>query len=98
MQRHSPGTAPQRAVTLQLLWEEEYVECHPGGRTYGYTQFWRRYKDWAQTLKRSMRQQHRAGEKLTSNVTSNLQPSHTHMLNLQGERRVPPTQLTHYRG
>jgi transposase len=53
----------RKGMTLQLLWEE-YVEAHPGQRTYRYTQFCQRYKDWAKTLKRSMRQQHRAGEKL----------------------------------
>jgi transposase len=63
----------RKGVTLQLLWEE-YVESHPGGRTYGYTQFWRRYKDWAQTLKRSMRQQHRAGEKLFADFAGQTMP------------------------
>uniref|UniRef100_UPI003BEF16F2 IS21 family transposase n=1 Tax=Burkholderia arboris TaxID=488730 RepID=UPI003BEF16F2 len=53
----------RKGVTLQLLWEE-YVGAHPDQRTYRYTQFCQRYKDWAQTLKRSMRQQHLAGEKL----------------------------------
>jgi len=53
----------RKGVTLQLLWEE-YVQAHPNERTYRYTQFCRLYKEWAKTLKRSMRQQHRAGEKL----------------------------------
>jgi transposase len=53
----------RKGVTLQLLWEE-YVEAHAAARTYRYTQFCQLYKDWALTLKRSMRQQHRAGERL----------------------------------
>ena len=43
---------------------EEYAEANPGQRTYRYTQFCQKYKDWAKSIKRSMRQQHRAGEKL----------------------------------
>jgi transposase len=50
-------------VTLQLL-REEYLDAHPGERTYRYTQFCQRYTDWAAMLNRSMSQQHRAGEKL----------------------------------
>jgi hypothetical protein len=46
-----------------LLWQE-YVEVHPHGRTWRYTQFCGHYKAFAQTLKRSMRQHWRAGEKL----------------------------------
>lgn len=53
----------RKGVTLQLLWEE-YAEANPGQRTYRYTQFCQKYKDWAKSIKRSMRQQHRAGEKL----------------------------------
>jgi transposase len=48
-------------VTLQLLWEE-YRGQHPDG--YGRTQFCGHYRAWAQKLKPSMRQVHRAGEKL----------------------------------
>jgi transposase len=48
-------------VTLQLLWLE-YRAQHPGG--YGHTQFCERYRRWARTLKPSMRQVHRAGEKV----------------------------------
>ncbi len=48
-------------VTRQLLWLE-YRAQHPGG--YGHTQFCERYRRWAHTLKPSMRQVHRAGEKL----------------------------------
>jgi transposase len=54
-ERRRPG------VTLQLL-HLEYRERHPEG--YGYTQFCHRYKQWLGRQKRSMRQVHRAGEKL----------------------------------
>ena len=48
-------------VTLQLLWLE-YRGAHPTG--YAYSHFCARYRRWAQVLKPSMRQVHRAGEKL----------------------------------
>jgi transposase len=48
-------------VTLMLLWQE-YRAAHPSG--YAYSQFCERYRQWAQRLKPSMRQVHRAGEKL----------------------------------
>jgi hypothetical protein len=52
----------RKGVTLQLLWE--YTAAHPNQPTYRYTQFVEHYRCYARTLKRSMRQQHRAGEKL----------------------------------
>ncbi|VVD88949.1 integrase [Pandoraea cepalis] len=63
----------RKSVTLQLLWEE-YVAAHPGQRTYRYTQFCQRYRDWAKTLKRSMRQQHQAGEKLFADFAGQTVP------------------------
>jgi transposase len=48
-------------VTLMLLWEE-YARGNP--LAYKYTSFCVKYRDWARTLKRSMRQIHVAGEKL----------------------------------
>jgi len=48
-------------VTLMLLWQE-YRAQHPHG--YAYSQFCDRYRQWARRLKPSMRQVHRAGEKL----------------------------------
>ena len=45
-----------------LLWQE-YRAAHEGQRTWAYTQFCEHYKAFAKTLKRSMRQQRRAGEK-----------------------------------
>jgi len=47
-------------VTLHLLWQE-YREVHPDG--YGYSRFCEIYRSWERKLKRSMRQQHRAGER-----------------------------------
>lgn len=48
-------------VTLQLLWEE-YRQVH-GETGYGYSQFCELYRRFEKTLKPSMRQVHRAGEK-----------------------------------
>jgi transposase len=53
----------RKGVTLALLWEE-YVGRHPGQRTWQLTQFYTRYREFARTLRRSMRQVHLAGEKL----------------------------------
>lgn len=53
----------RKGMTLTLLWEE-YRAAHEGERTWAYTQFCEHYRRYAKTLKRSMRQQHRAGEKL----------------------------------
>ncbi len=52
----------RKGVTKQLLWEE-YKEIH-GNNGYQYSQYCQRYRDWVGTLKRSMRQTHKAGEKL----------------------------------
>ena len=49
-------------VTLALLWQEYRAQAHPTG--YAYSQFCERYRRWARALKPSMRQVHRAGEKL----------------------------------
>ena len=53
----------RKGMTLMLLWEEHRAD-HVGEQTYGYTQFCENYRRFAQQLKRSMRQVHRAGEKL----------------------------------
>ena len=52
----------RKGVTLQLLWAE-YVAAH-GGQALRYSQFCQRYRDWRAAQRRSMRQQHRAGEKV----------------------------------
>ena len=53
----------RKGVTLQLLWQE-YREGNAGLRTYGYSQFCERYRRWANSLQRSLRQTHHVGEKL----------------------------------
>ena len=51
----------QRSMTLQLVWEE-YRGQHPDG--YGYSRFCELYGAWKQTVSVTMRQTHRAAEKL----------------------------------
>lgn len=53
----------RKGVTLALLWEEYHEQVGPA-RAYRYSQFCERYRRWRRRLKRSMRQTHRAGEKL----------------------------------
>lgn len=53
----------RKGVTRQLLWQE-YREVNRDQPTYQYTQFCQHHQDYAQSLRRSMRQLHRAGEKL----------------------------------
>ena len=51
----------RKGVTLELL-HHEYLEQHPDG--YRYTQFCEHYRRWCKKRRLSMRQVHRAGEKL----------------------------------
>ena len=51
-----------KTMTLLLLWEE-YGERHTEG-FYSYNHFCRQYKAWLKCQKPSMRQNHKAGEKL----------------------------------
>ncbi|EKD49900.1 MAG: hypothetical protein ACD_63C00017G0002 [uncultured bacterium] len=51
----------RKGVTLQLLWEE-YLEKHPDG--YRYSRFCELYQEFSKVIDTSMRQVHRAGEKL----------------------------------
>ena len=51
----------RKNVTLRLLWME-YREKNPDG--YQYSQFCERYHQWSDKLDVSLRQTHRAGEKL----------------------------------
>ena len=52
----------RKGVTKQLLWDEyKQIQADTG---YQYSQYCQRYRDWVLTLKRSMRQIHKAGEKL----------------------------------
>ncbi len=52
----------RKGVTRQLLWEE-YKQAH-GDNGYQYSQFCYHYGQWVGKQKRSMRQVHKAGEKL----------------------------------
>ncbi|MCP5016552.1 MAG: IS21 family transposase, partial [Ketobacter sp.] len=52
----------RKGVTRQLLWQE-YRQQHPKDG-YSYAQFCHRYLEWRDKQQRSMRQTHKAGEKL----------------------------------
>ena len=52
----------RKGMTKQLLWEE-YCEVYPHN-AYSHSQFCHRYNEWCKKQKRSMRQQHKGGEKL----------------------------------
>ncbi len=52
----------RKGVTKHLLWEE-YTQQYPN-RSYSYPQYCFLYQEWAKKQKRSMRQVHKAGEKL----------------------------------
>jgi transposase len=52
---------PKKGMTLMLLWVE-YKELHPDG--YEYSQFCQLYRDWRKKLDVTMRQDHKAGEKM----------------------------------
>jgi transposase len=52
----------KKGVTKHLLWEE-YTQKYPN-RCYSYSQYCDRYLRWQKKQKRSMRQAHKAGEKL----------------------------------
>jgi len=51
----------KKSVTLQLLWYE-YKKANPDG--YQYSQFCNLYREWVKKLDVTLRQEHRAGEKL----------------------------------
>ncbi len=52
----------QKGMTKQLLWEE-YIQQYPN-RSFSYPQYCLLYRSWLKKQKRSMRQIHKAGEKL----------------------------------
>jgi transposase len=60
-------------VTLQLLWEE-YRGHTPQG--YGYSQYCQLYRDWLGKQAVSLRQEHRAGEKLFVDYAGDTIPIH----------------------
>jgi transposase len=51
----------KKGMTLMLLWVE-YKELHPNG--YEYSQFCQLYRTWRKKLDVTMRQDHKAGEKM----------------------------------
>ena len=59
----------RKGMTLMLLWEEHGAQ-HSGQAIHSYSQFCENYRRYAKTLKRSMRQIHRAGEKLGERLCS----------------------------
>jgi len=62
----------RKGVTLTLLWEE--YRATVGIAAFQYTAFCTRYKAWVGKLKRSMRQTHRAGEKLFADYAGPTMP------------------------
>ena len=62
----------RKSVTLALLWEE-YRQGH-GDAAYQYSRFCDLYRAFARNLKRSMRQTHRAGEKLFADYAGDTVP------------------------
>lgn len=52
----------RKGMTKQLLWEE-YTQQYPN-KSFSYAQYCHLYRDWLKKQKRSMRQTHKAGEKL----------------------------------
>ncbi len=52
----------RKGMTKQLLWEE-YTQQYPNS-SFSYAQYCRLYRDWLKKQRRSMRQTHKAGEKL----------------------------------
>ena len=65
----------KRGVTLALLWEE-YKDRNPDG--YHYSRFCDRYREWAKKLDLSMRQEHRAGEKMFVDYAGATVPVYDH--------------------
>ncbi|AMV70857.1 IS21-like element ISPsy14 family transposase [Desulfuromonas carbonis] len=61
----------RKGVTLGLLWEE-YQNSHPEG--YRYSRFCDLYREWSGKLRLSMRQVHKAGEKLFVDYTGQTLP------------------------
>jgi transposase len=62
----------RKGMTLSLLWEE--YQLGAGATAFRYTAFCTHYKAWTGNLKRSMRQIHRAGEKLFADYAGPTMP------------------------
>jgi len=69
--RYTHKELKRKGVTLSLLWIE-YRQEHPGG--YGYSQFCHRFRAWKKLLNPTMRQKHKAGEKLFVDYTGHTAP------------------------
>lgn len=65
----------RKGVTKHLLWEE-YTQAYPN-RSYSYPQYCFLYGEWLKKQKRSMRQTHKAGEKLFVDYAGQTFPSLT---------------------
>jgi len=61
----------KKSVTLRLLWVE-YLEDNLAG--YSYSQFCELYRQWAKNLNPTMRQNHKAGEKIFVDYTGQTVP------------------------
>ena len=61
-----------KTVTLTLLWEE-YRDVYKE-KSYGKTQFFKMYKSWCNKLKVTMRQNHKAGDKLFIDYAGSTMP------------------------
>ena len=72
-----------KGMTLLLLWEE-YVQQYPT-RCFSYSQYCRLYREWLKKQKRSMRQTHKAGEKLFVDYAGKTVPIVSHVT---GEMRT----------
>jgi transposase len=67
----------KKHTTLQLLWHE-YRENNTDG--YQYSQFCLRYREWLKTLDVSLRQEHKAGEKLFVDFAGDTIPVYDEMI------------------
>jgi len=70
--KHVRAELSKKGVTLMLLWQE-YASDNPDDH-YSYSQFARRYAEWTSRLDVSMRQIHKAGEKLFSDFAGQTLP------------------------
>ncbi len=73
----------RKGVTKLLLWEE-YTQQYPN-RCYSYSQYCTLYQDWLKKQRRSMRQTHKAGEKLFVDYAGQTVPIVSHKT---GEIRI----------
>ena len=62
----------RKGMTKQLLWEE-YTQQYPN-RSFSYSQYCLLYRSWLKKQKRSMRQIHKAGEKLFVDYAGQIVP------------------------